>query len=65
MGLPHHKRTEEGAFRRERKDSLAKNLRKDYPEFNKVRGDTKLGTLKKESGENSINGVRQYLRRHR
>ena len=62
MGLPHHQRTEEGAYRRERADSLAKNLRKDYPEFNKVNGNTKLGTLKKESRETSINGVRKYLR---
>lgn len=65
MPLPHHKRTEEGAFRRERSDSLAKNLRKDYPEFNKVRGDTRLGTLKKESGATSIQGVREYLRKKR
>lgn len=65
MGLPHHKRTEEGVFRRERADSLAKNLRKDYPEFYKVRGDTKLGALKKESGATSIAGVRKYLRKER
>lgn len=62
MPLPHHKRTEGGAFRRERADSLAKNLRKDYEEFNNVRGDTKLGTLREESGETSIAGVRKYLR---
>jgi len=62
MTLPPHKRTEQGAFRRERADSLAKNLRKDYREFNKVHGNTKLGTLKEESGETSINGVRKYLR---
>lgn len=62
MPLPHHKRTEEGAFRRERADSLAKNLRKDYPEFEKVNGNTKLGTLKEESGETSINGVRKWIR---
>ena len=65
MALPHHKRTEEGAFRRERSDSLAKNLRKDYPEFDRVRGDTELGTLKKESGATSINGVREWLRKNR
>jgi hypothetical protein len=65
MSLPHHKRTEEGAFRRERADSLAKNLKKDYPEFEKVRGDTKLGSLKKESGATSIKGVQEYLRKHR
>lgn len=62
MPLAPHRRTAEGAFRRERADSLAKNLRKDYPEFGKVHGNTKLGTLKKESGATSINGVRKYLR---
>lgn len=65
MPLPEHKRTEEGAFRRERGDSLAKNLRQDYPEFNKVRSDTKLETLRQESGEDSINGVRSWLRKNR
>lgn len=64
MPLSHHKRTEEGAFRRERADSLAKNLRKDYPEFEKVNGNMKLGTLKEESGETSINGVRKYIRKN-
>lgn len=62
MPLPHHERTENGAYRRERADSLAKNLREDYPEFQKVHGNTKLGTLKEESGETSINGVRKYIR---
>lgn len=65
MALKHHKRTSEGAFRRERSDSLAKNLREDYPEFNKVHGNTKLGTLKEESGATSINGVRDYLRKNK
>lgn len=64
MPLPKHQRTEKGAFRRERADSRAKNLREDYPEFNKVHGNTKLGTLKEESGATSINGVRKYLRKH-
>ena len=63
MGLPYHKRTEKGAYRRERADSLAKNLRKAYPEFNEVRGDTKLGTLKKKLGATSINEVREALRK--
>jgi hypothetical protein len=33
MSLPKHKRNQEGAFPRGRSDSLAGNLRKDYPEF--------------------------------
>lgn len=64
MSLPPHKRTQSGAFRRERSDSLAKNLREDYPEFGKVHGSTKLGTLKDESGATSVNGVRKFLRKN-
>jgi hypothetical protein len=62
MPLPRHKHTKGGAYRRERADSQAKNLQKDYPEFSKVPGNTKLGTLKKVSGATSIADVRKYLR---
>lgn len=62
MALGKHTRTQAGRFRRERADSLAKNLREDYPEFNKVHGNTKLGTLKEEFGVNSLNEVRDVLR---
>jgi hypothetical protein len=63
MPLGKHERTQSGTFRRERADSLAKNLREDYPEFNKVNGNTKLGTLKERFGVDSINDVRQALRK--
>lgn len=64
MPLPKHERTQSGQFRRERADSLAKNLAKDYPEFQSVHGSTKLGTLKERFGATSINEVRQALREH-
>ena len=63
MALGKHTRTEKGAFRRERADSLAKNLRQDYPEFDNVNGNTKLGTLEKKFGVSSLNAVREKLRK--
>lgn len=64
MSLLKHERTDEGSFRRENGNSRAKNLRKDYPEFAKVPPNTKLGNLRKQSRETSINGVRAYIRKH-
>jgi hypothetical protein len=63
MALGKHTRTEKGTFRRERSDSLAKHLREEYPEFNKVHGSTKLGTLKERFEVDSLNGVREALRK--
>jgi len=62
MALGKHTRTSRGTFRRERSDSKAKNLREEYPEFNKVHGSTELGTLKKRFGVDSLNKVREKLR---
>ena len=62
MGLPKHTRTEHGNFRQARGDEEAGNLANDYPEFNKVRSDTKLETLRKRFGVTSINEVRKALR---
>lgn len=62
MGLGKHKRNAGGQFRKERGDSLAKNLRKDYPEFNNIRGDARLDTLRKRFGVESIDDVRKALR---
>ena len=63
MPLGKHQRTESGRFRRERSDSLAKNLATDYPEFERVHGSTKLGTLKERFGVDSLNEVREALRK--
>jgi hypothetical protein len=63
MALGKHKRTSQGTFRRERDDSRVKNLKKEYPEFTNVNGNTKLGTLKKKFGVNSLNKVREALRK--
>ncbi len=65
MALGKHERTESGRFRKERGDSLAKNLRQDYPEFEKVHGSTKLETLKEKFGVDSLNQVREKLRKEK
>jgi hypothetical protein len=62
MALGKHKKTEEGRLRKERGDSLAKNLAGDYPEFKSVSGNTKLATLRKKFDVDSLNGVRKALK---
>ncbi len=63
MPLGKHKKTSKGRIRRERGDSLAKNLKEDYPEFAKVPGNTRLDTLRKRFDTDSLNGVRKALRK--
>ncbi len=65
MPLRKHTRTERGTFRRERSDSTAGTLRKDYPEFENVRSDAKLGNIKKDLGlppDAPLRDVRKGLR---
>ena len=65
MPLGRHSRTERGTFRRERSDSTAGALRKDYPEFENVRSDAKLGNIKRDLGLPShapLKDVRKGLR---
>jgi hypothetical protein len=62
MPLGKHERTKAGTFRRERGDSLAKNLRQDYRELEGVHGSTKLETLRNRFGVTSLNGVLEALR---
>ena len=61
--LGKHQRTEQGTFRKERADSLVKNLKQEYPEFAGINGNTKLGTLKEKFGVDSLNGVRAALKK--
>ncbi len=68
MPLPKHSRNANGAFRRELNDSLAGNLRKDYPEFEEFRSEAKLGNIKKQlglAGDASVNSVRKAIRGNR
>jgi hypothetical protein len=65
MPLGKHSRTEKGTFRRERGDSTAGTLRKDYPEFFNVRSDAQLKNIKKDLGlpaNAPISAVRKALR---
>lgn len=62
MPLGKHQHTKHAGYRKERSDSLAGNLAKDYPEFEKVDPRTKLGTLKDRFDVDSLNKVREKLR---
>jgi hypothetical protein len=52
--LGEHTRTTKATFRKERSDSLVKNLKKEYPQLAKINGNTKLGTLLKEKNVDSL-----------
>lgn len=62
MVLGKHTRNESGRIRRERSDSRVKNLKKEYPELQGINGNTKLGTLEKKLGVDSLSQVRKKLR---
>jgi len=63
MPLGKHQHNDDGRFRRERGDSLARNLGKEYPELRKVDPRTKLETLRERFGVDSLNKVREALRK--
>ncbi len=62
MSLPKHQRTDKGTFRRERADSLIKNLKKEYPELQDINGNMKLGTLRDRLGVDSLDQALHKLR---
>jgi len=63
MPLGKHTKTDEGRFRKERSDSLAGNLAKDYPAFKDINPRTKLGTLEKKLGVTSVKAVVAELKK--
>ena len=63
MALRKHQHTKHGGYRRERGDSRAGNLAKDYPELRDVDPRTKLETLRQRFGVDSLNKVREQLRK--
>ena len=65
MSLPKHQRNQDGRFRRERADSLVKNLKLEYLELKDVNGNTKLGTLREKLGVDSLDGVLKTLRKQK
>ena len=65
MPLGKHSRNQDGTFRKERSDSLVKNLREDYPQLNGINGNTKLGTLKEKYNTDSLSGVLEGIQKTR
>lgn len=63
MALGKHTHNPSGRIRKERSDSRVKNLKKEYPEFREINGNTKLGTLEKKYGVDSLTQVRKKLRK--
>ena len=63
MPLGKHKRTEEVPFRKERADSLVKNLKEDYPVLDQFNDRTKLGTLRDKYDVNSLDQLLKKLKR--
>lgn len=63
MALGKHTHDKDGTFRRERGDSKAGNLAKEYPEFAKVDPRTKLETLRHRYSVETIKEVREALRK--
>lgn len=62
MSLPKHQRAPKGTYRRERADSLIKNLKKEYPELNDINGNMKLGTLRVRLGVETLDQALKKLR---
>lgn len=62
MPLGKHIKTDEGTFRRERGDSLVRNLKDDYPILEKFDDRTKLETLRNRYGVNSLNQLIKKLK---
>ena len=65
MSLPKHQRTERGTFRRERGDSLIKNLKKEYPELKPINGNMRLDTLRDRLGVDSLDQALRVLRKQK
>lgn len=61
MSLPKHTRNTNGRFRRERADSLIKNLKQEYPQLKDINGNMKLGTLRDRMGVDSLSAVLKKL----
>lgn len=62
MPLGQHKKTEKGNIRKERGDSLVRNLKQDYPVLDKFDDRTKLETLRKWYGVNSLDQLLKKLK---
>ena len=62
MTLAKHEKTSKGALRKERGDSLVKNLKTEYPILGQFDGRTKLGTLRDKYQVNSLDKLLKKLK---
>lgn len=63
MAVPNRSRDKGGEWREKRSDTKVETLKKHYPEFAHVNGNTKLGTLKDKFGVDSLYKVLKELRK--
>ncbi len=63
MPLGKHTKTEHGTIRRERGDSLVKNLKEDYPALERFDGRTRLDTLRKKYDVGSLDQLLKKLKK--
>jgi len=63
MPLGKHIKTNEGTIRRERGDSLVRNLKEDYPVLDQFYDRTKLETLRDRYGVDSLDQLLKKLRK--
>jgi hypothetical protein len=63
MPLGKHSKTNEGTIRRERGDSLVKNLKEDYPILDQFDDRTQLGTLRERFGVDSLDQLLKKLKK--
>lgn len=61
--LGKHERNEDGRFRKERSDSLIKNLKKEYHQLDDINGNTKLGTLLEKYNIDSLSQLLKKLKK--
>ena len=62
MSTPNRSRNQDGTWREKRADTKVENLKKEYPEFSGINGNTHLGTLKEKFNTDSLDGVRRALK---
>lgn len=63
MNTNNRSRDKDGSFHKKRADTKVENLKRDYPEFKGINGNTHLGTLKEKFGTDSLDGVRRALKK--
>jgi hypothetical protein len=63
MPLGKHSKTNEGTIRKERGDSLVRNLKEDYPVLDQFNDRTKLETLRERYGVDSLDQLLKKLRK--